>query len=170
MALPRQLYALVSHNVQRSPARKPNLLELRAQKLREIETKKAIDRANEVLDKLEQRLAHFDAQIQVVRNEYLRPLEQRRACAERRIARLHDQVLAKLSDANLERADGFCREFQAVPCPKAVQVDNLSLLPAEYIRQKPEADKIAIKCALERDQALAIPGVRLTQKWRLVRK
>jgi Siphovirus Gp157 len=170
MAFARKLYAVVSHRAQPSLSRKPNLVELRAQKLREIETKKAIDRANEVLDQLEQRVARYDAQIQVVRNEYLRPLEQRRGCAERRIAQLEDQILAKLSDANLDRADGFCREFQAVACPKAVQVDNLSLLPAEYIRQKPEADKIAIKCALERDQALAIPGVRLTQKWRLVRK
>src|SRR5206468_13134181 len=101
---------------------------------------------------------------------YLQPLEQRRVFAERRIARLEDQVLAKLSEANVERVDGFCREFQAVACPKAVQVDNLSLLPAEYIRQKPEADKIAIKRALERDETLAIPGVRLTQKWRLARK
>ena len=170
MGLPRQLYAVVSHNAQKSPARKPNLVELRAQKLREIETKKAIDRANEVLDQLERRVAHYDAQIQAVRNQYLQPLEVRRAFAERRIARLEDQILAKLSEANVERVDGFCREFQAVACPKAVQVDNLSLLPAEYIRQKPEADKIAIKRALERDEALAIPGVRLTQKWRLARK
>ena len=36
------------------------------------------------------------------------------------------------------------------------------LMRAEYIRQKPEADKISIKRALERDEALAIPGVRLT--------
>ena len=170
MAFARKLYAVVSHNAQPSQRHKPNLLELRAQKLREIETKKAIDRANQVLDKLEQRVAHFDAQIQVVRNEYLQPLERGRACAERRIARLEDQILAKLSDANLERADGFCREFQAVPCPKAVQVDSLSLLPAEYIRHKPEADKIAIKHALERDEGLVLPGVHLTQKWRLVRR
>ncbi len=86
------------------------------------------------------------------------------------MARLEDQILAKLSEANVDRADGFCREFQAVACPKAVQVDHLSLIPAEYIRQKPEPDKVAIKRALERDEAVAIPGVRLTQKWRLVRK
>jgi hypothetical protein len=54
--------------------------------------------------------------------------------------------------------------------PQAVQVDNLSLIPNEYIRHKPEADKIAIKRALERDLDLVIPGVRLTQKLRLVRK
>src|SRR3954453_23145409 len=124
MGLPRQLYAVVSHGAQKSPARKPNAVELRAQKLREIETKKAIDRANEVLDKLEQRLAHYDVQIQLVRKDYLQPLERRRSCAERRIARLEDQILAKLSQANLDRADGFCREFEAVVCPKAVQVDN----------------------------------------------
>ena len=57
-----------------------------------------------------------------------------------------------------------------VSCPKAVQVDNLSLIPEEYIRHEPEADKIAIKRALEGDRDLVIPGVRLTQKLRLVRK
>lgn len=35
---------------------------------------------------------------------------------------------------------------------------------------KPEADKVAIKRALGRDRELAIPGVRLTQNLRLVRK
>lgn len=76
----------------------------------------------------------------------------------------------KLSEANLDRADGFYREFQLVCCPKAVQVDNVSLLPNEYIRHKPEADKVAIKRTLERDRDLVIPGVHLTQKLRLVRK
>jgi hypothetical protein len=46
----------------------------------------------------------------------------------------------------------------------------LCLIPNEYIRHKPEADKIAIKRALEGDRDLLIPGVRLTQKLRLVRK
>jgi hypothetical protein len=170
MALPRQLYAVVSHNAQPSLPRKLNVVELRAQKLREIETKQAIDRASEVLDRLEQRVAHYEAQIQLVRKTYLEPLEQRRALARRRIEGLEEQILAKLSEASLEQVDGFYRALQAVACPKAVQVDSLGILPAEYIRQKPEADKIAIKRALERDQTLTIPGVRLTQKWRLVRK
>src|SRR3954467_4670578 len=125
MAFSRQLYAVVSHSAQPSRPRKLNGVELRAQKLQEIATKKAIDRANEVLDKLEQRVAAYDTEIQVVRNEYLQPIERRRASAQRRIEQLEDQILAKLSDASLERVDGFCREFQAVSCPKAVQVDNL---------------------------------------------
>jgi hypothetical protein len=100
----------------------------------------------------------------------LKPLERRRACVQQRIDRVEDQILAKLSEANLERADGFYREFQAVSCPKAVQIDNLSLIPNEYIRHKPEADKIGIKRALERDRDLVIPGVHLTQKLRLGRK
>ena len=110
------------------------------------------------------------SQIQLLCEQYLKRLEQRRAYAQHRIDRLEDEILAKLSEANLERVDGFCREFQMVSCPKAVQVDNLSLIPNEYIRQKPEADKIAIKRALERDRDLAIPGVHLTEKLRLGRK
>src|SRR5437868_749227 len=141
MALPQNLYAVVSHTAQ-PVTRKPNVVEVRANKLQELKTKEAIDRANVVLDRLEQRVAHYDAQIQCLCEQYLKPLEQRRACVQRRVDRLGDQILAKLSEANLERADGYCREFQAVSCPKAVQVDNLSLIPNEYIRHKPEADKI----------------------------
>jgi Siphovirus Gp157 len=169
MALPQKLYAVVSHTAQ-PVTRKPDVVEIRANKLQELKTKEAIDRANVVLDRLEQRVAQYDAQIQSLCEQYVKPLEQRRACVQRRMDRLGDQILAKLSEANLERADGYCREFQAVSCPKAVQVDNLSLIPNEYIRHKPEADKIGIKHALERDRDLVIPGVHLTQKLRLGRK
>lgn len=128
MALPQKLYAVVSRTSQ--PAtRKPNLVEVRANKVKELQTKEAIDRANVVLDRLEQRVAHYDAQIRWLCEQYLKPLEQRRACSQQKRDRLEDQILAKLSEANLERADGFSREFQAVSCPKAVQVDNLSLIP-----------------------------------------
>lgn len=169
MAIPPRLYAVVSHA---SPPllRKPNVIEIRAHKKQELETKKAIDRANEVLDRLEQRVAHYDAQIRLLRERYIEPLEQRRACAQKKLDRLEDQILQRLSAANLERVDGFSREFQSVSCPKAVQIDNVSLIPTEYLRHKPEADKVAIKRALERDQDLVIPGVHLTQKLRLARK
>ena len=169
MAFPQRLYAVVSHTSQPvSP--KPKIVEIRTNQLQELETKNAIDRANAVLDRLERRVADYDTQIRLLCEQYLKPLEQRRSCAQQRIDRLEDQILAKLSEANVERADGFSREFQMVSCPKAVQVDNLCLIPNEYIRHKPEADKIAIKRALERDQDLVIPGVHLTQKLRLVRK
>jgi hypothetical protein len=169
MAFPHRLYAVVSHASQ-PVTREPEVVELRVNKLQEVKPKEAIDRANVVLDRLEQRVAHYDAQIQVLCEQYLKPLERRRACVQQRIDRVEDQILAKLSEANLERADGFYREFQAVSCPKAVQIDNLSLIPNEYIRHKPEADKIGIKRALERDRDLVIPGVHLTQKLRLGRK
>ncbi len=123
-----------------------------------------------MLDRLEQRVDDLRCANPADPEQYLKPLEQRRACAQQRIERLEDQILAKLSEANLERVDGFCRELQAVSCPKAVQVDNLSLIPNEYIRNKPEPDKVAIKRALERDRDLVIPGVHLTQKLRLARK
>lgn len=169
MALPPRLYALVSHATP-PLIRKSNVVEIRAHAVQELETKKAIDRANAVLDRLEQRVAQYDAEIRRVCEQYLEPLERRRTCAQYRLNRLEDRILVKLSEANLERADGFSRELQAVSCPKAVQVDNLSLIPDEYIRHKPEADKVAIKRALEQHQDLIIPGVHLTQKLRLARK
>src|SRR3954447_5114391 len=169
MPFPPRLYALASHTSQLG-SQKAKVVEIRANQYHELKAKKAVDRANAVLDRLEQRVADYDAQIRLFCEQHLKPLEQRRACAQRRMDRLQDQILAKLSDANLERVDGFSREFQAISCPKAVQVDNLSLVPNEYIRQKPEADKILIKRALERDRDLVIPVVHLTQRLRLVRK
>jgi hypothetical protein len=61
MALPQKLYAVVSHSSQ-PVTRKPDVVEMRANKLQELKTKEAIDRANLVLDRLEQRVAHYDAQ------------------------------------------------------------------------------------------------------------
>lgn len=167
MAFPRKLYAVPS---QVTRPQKHNVVEIQTNKLREFQTKKAVDRANTILDRLEKRVAHFDEQIQRIHKQYLKPLEQRRALAQQRMERLEDEILDRLSDANLDRVDGFRREFQAVPCPKAVQVDNLGLIPAEFVRHKPEADKVAIKRALERDRDLVIPGVHLTQTVRLARK
>jgi hypothetical protein len=169
MALPHRLFAVVSHTT--APlTHKQNVVEVQRNKLRELETKKAIDRASAVLDRLEQRVADYDAQLHLIYEQYVKPLEERRTSARRRIESLEDQILGKLLEANLERADGFDRQLQAVACPKAVQLDDLSRLPSEYIRMKPEADKVAIKRALEQDLDLVIPGVRLTQKVRLARK
>ena len=61
---------------------------------------------------MEERVADHDAQIRLVREQHLALLEQHRACAQRELDRLEDQILAKLFEANLERADGFYREFQ----------------------------------------------------------
>ena len=169
MPLPHRLYAVVARSTQ-PVAKKQKVLAICREKLLELETKKAIDRANAMLDRLEQRIADYDAEIRRVCEQYLEPLQRRRACVQYRLNRLGDEILARLSEANLERADGFSRQFQAVSCPRAVQVDNLSLIPDEYIRHKPEADKVAIKRALERHQDLIIPGVHLTQKLRLARK
>ncbi len=49
MAISPRLYAVVSHSSQ-ALIRKRNVIEIRAHKKQELETKKAIDRANEVLD------------------------------------------------------------------------------------------------------------------------
>jgi hypothetical protein len=149
MALPHRLYAVVDRSP-RPTTHKKNVVEIRRDKLRELEAKKAIDRAANVLDRLEERITIYDAQIELLTEQYLKPLEQRKACARQKMQRLEDQILGKLSAANMERADGFDREFLAATCPKAVQIDNLSLVPGEYIRIKPEADKLAIKTGVGR--------------------
>ena len=52
MAFPQRLYAVLSDTSQ-PVTRKPNVVEIRANKLQELKTKKAVDRANAVLDRLE---------------------------------------------------------------------------------------------------------------------
>lgn len=128
MALPHRLFAVVDRSP-RPATHKKNVVEIRRDKLRELETKKAIDRAAHVLDRLEARIADYDAQIQLITEQYLKPLQQRKVCAQEKIEHLEDGILGKLSEANLDRADGFDRELKAVPCPKAVQVDTYRYFP-----------------------------------------
>lgn len=88
----------------------------------------------------------------------------------RNMDRLEDHIPAKLSEANLDRVDGLGRNSSRVSCSKAVQVDNVSLTPNEYIRHKPERDNIAIKPALERTGFGDPLGVCLKQTLRIIRK
>jgi len=110
---------MVSHTSPRLIS-KPNPVQIRASKKQELETKKAIDRANAVLHRLEQRLSHYDAQIRCVCQQYVELLEQRRACAQRKRDRLEDQILKKLSAANIDRGTaftGFPSGFLSQGCP-----------------------------------------------------
>ncbi len=156
------LYAVVSHKPVSMPVRRREIAEIRTEKLAECKTKKAIDRASALLDRLQARQAGLSKQIGA--------LQKRKALACARIERIEDQALKAMRKAGLDKADGFHVTFTARPAPKAVQVDDESLIPAQYMRSKDVSapDKAAIKAALERD--IEIAGVRLTQKISLVRK
>ena len=156
-----QLYAVID----RGP-RKRNIVEIRQKLNAELQTKAAIDRANQVLDRLECRIASYQS--------HIARLQRRVQLTLARHARLEDEIIGRLDTASLQHADGFERFFGTQLAPPAVQIDNEHLIPDAYMRQPkqpPKApDKVAIKGALAEDENLEIPGVHLTRKTTLVRR
>lgn len=132
----------------------------------ELRTKRAIDRTHKILDRLDARIEDYNFQIAA--------FERGKKILAARKQRIEEETLRRMSAAQVEHLDGLVHQFDSVPCPAAVAVDDEKLIPAEYIRPpkpgKPAPDKVAIKVALERDKDLIIPGVHLTQGVRLARK
>lgn len=160
MAFAPRLYAVVD-NTAPAAAHRKNVAELRADKLAELKAKKAIDRANSVLDRLEARRVIYKSQIAA--------LKRRDELAAARFERLENEILTRMARACVDRADGFQSRFQARPAPAALDVFDESQIPGEYLREKVSSapDKNAIKAALARGEEIG--GVRLTQKVLLVR-
>lgn len=145
-----------------SPRRHRTISELRADKLGELQQKKAIDRASHVLTTLEDRTAELAKEIA--------RLQKRKALAAKRIEAIEDRVIGQMQAAGLDRADGFHTTFALRPAPLALQVDDEAQIPAEYFRSKVTAtvDKNAIKAALA--SGVEVSGVSLSQKVTLLRK
>jgi hypothetical protein len=162
MPLPHQLYAVVSkfENTTLSttpPAAKRPLAVVKREKLAELKQKKAIDRANACIDRLELRMVEIDAQIAA--------LQRRKKCCTARIARIEDRFVQELEAWGLTRADGFQTGVLLTPSPASVEVFDETILPAEYWRQPKtpakQPDKVAIKAALTQERK--VPGARLLQ-------
>jgi hypothetical protein len=120
------------------------------------------DQAARVLDLLEARSASLAAEIKA--------LQKAKAAVDARYTRIEDRVIAELQGAGYDRFHGARAEFQLRNAPLALQVENESLIPDEYMRTTvlTAPDKLAIKAALQRGED--IPGVQLTQKVSLVRR
>lgn len=156
-----KLYAVVSHKPE--PAKhKRTAGEIRTEKLDEFRAKKAIDRADAILTRLEARAASYARQIA--------SLQKRKAYALGRAERVSDSIIARMRKASLTRADGFHKTFMLRDAPAALAIDDESLIPREYMREKLIAEpmKVEIKAALARGEEIA--GVHLTQKVSLLRK
>ena len=124
--------------------------------------KQAIDLADALLTRLENRAAAYSQEIA--------RLQKRKAAANARIERLTDEILQRMENAALRKADGWKIVFEARPCPASVAIFDEDLVPAIYLRTKEVTapNKTAIKEALE--QQLPVPGAKLVQRLTLLRK
>lgn len=148
------------------PFRRLSLPEQRRQAERErsaeLKRKRDIDRAAELLDRLEARMNALSRSIA--------RLQRTKSIMAARYERIEDRVLTLISEGRLARLDGFQRSFTTRDAPAALAVDHEELVPDEYFREKliREVDKNAVKQALAKGAVIA--GVRLTQKVSLLRK
>jgi chorismate mutase len=134
--------------------------EIQTEKLTELRTKKAIDRADAVLTKLEARAKECARQIAGLRK--------RQAYALARAERIEQAILERMSEAKLSKVDGFEAVLTAKDAPPAVIVEDAALVLAQYIRTTEAVDKTAVKAALAR--GVQVPGVRLEHGTVLQRK
>jgi Siphovirus Gp157 len=146
------------------PARtaKPQLAEREMERQRAAGFKRAIDRVDTVLTRLEDRAAACDVQIKF--------WQARKKLALARAAAIEERTLELMAAAGLEKLLGNRATLAKRANALSVVVDNQKLIPAAYLRTKTtrEADKVAIKVALERGEEVA--GVHLVQTVSLIRK
>lgn len=156
MAFAPQLYAVVART-SAAPQPKRNLVEIKTAKLAELKTKKAIDRANALLDRIAERQAALARRIEALER-------QQRVCGVR-AERIGARIVAELEAAALTRADGFRSSVLISASPPAVEILDAELVPAEFLRHpkppKPAPDKPKIKAAIEAGQRVA--GCKLVQ-------
>jgi hypothetical protein len=148
------LYAVVSRSPEPAAPlkRHRDTQEMQRVHMAELKAKKAIDRAHDIRDKLEQRIQRLDREMERL---------QRR----KQLEHINDRVFEELERAGLVRADGFAHSVLSVPCPAAVAIDDVQLVPADFMRQPkvpaPAPDRVKIKKTLETGAKVA--GCRLTQ-------
>ena len=159
------LYAVVSRRTA-PPTHRRNITELRVEKLAELETKKKIDRATFLVDRLEVRAKQIGREIA--------RLQKRKATACARISLIKDRILTEMNKANLKKIDGFETAYRLQPCgTPSLEVFDEKLVPSEYMRETvlTAPDKNAIKDALAADpeRVPADWGCKLTTTISLIR-
>lgn len=161
MPFPARAYANVV-NERLRPVKAPTPISINAEREKELRTKRKIDQAAGVLDRIDARTKQLQAQIKL--------LQRRKNALDARCERIEDRILTEMMDSGLKQATGLQRTFTQRPAPESLVVDDETLIPAEYLRESvlSAPDKVAIKQALA--QGAEIGGVHLQQKISLVRK
>jgi len=155
-----------AHYSNLAAVRKPTAPALKAEAARERDReaalKRAIDRADRVLARLEARQAQYDAAA--------KRAKARKEAACRRAQAIEDRIIELMQAAGLAELAGHRAKLSIRANAPAVEVEALDQIPPEYLRVKTvtEADKVAIKCALQKGADVA--GVRLVQTLTLLRK
>lgn len=128
----------------------------------EQKRKRDIDRAADLLDRLDARMNALSLSIA--------KLQRVKARMDARRERIEDRILGLMIEGRFARLDGYHRSFTTRSAPAALVVDDESKLPPEYFREKlvRACDKNAIKAALQRGEE--IEGVSLRQKMVLKRE
>jgi hypothetical protein len=151
-----RLYAVVVHDGGQPETglhKRRTKQEIQSEKLAELRTKKAVDRADAVLAKLEARAEAHTKQIAA--------LQKCKAHALTRAERIERTILEHMQQAKLSKVDGFDVLLYTKDAPPAVIVDDAAAIPPQYIRTTEAVDKAAVKAALAR--GVQVPGVRLEQ-------
>jgi len=95
---------------------------------------------------------------EVLKKEEAR-LERRRKALENRAKSIKDYLLTQLLVANLSKLKTRLFSFSVSPAKKSVIVDNVELLPPEFIKMTKEPKKNDIKAAIE--AGTIVPGAHL---------
>jgi hypothetical protein len=161
MSLPASAYAIVPNPPPQRASAVQRKAAAREEHSREARLKCKIDQASRVLDRIDRQAAALAAQMNA--------LAVRKAALTRRTERIEDRVLSEMLANRLEKVSGNRVTFTARAAAAALVVDNESLVPSEFLREKlvSSVDKIAIKLALAK--GADVPGVSLAQKVSLIR-
>jgi Siphovirus Gp157 len=119
---------------------------------REAGVKRAIDRAHQVLSRLEARSAGFDAEI--------KKLQARKKHALARAAAIEERTLELMTEAGFEKLVGNTVTLVKRPNAAWLIIDDLSLIPQKYMHPDTPGgpNKVAIKVALEQFEAAEVRG------------
>lgn len=115
-------------------------------------------------DKIGSCLAWIDAQATAIRTEEKR-LAVRRASFEKFSEIITACLKERLEDWSVTKVEGLKFVFAIRKNPPSVEIENESLVPAEFIDYSPVISKARIKDAIQ--EGKKVPGCKLNQKTRL---
>jgi hypothetical protein len=115
------------------------------------------DRVGEFLERL-------DAEAKAIREAEKR-LAARRAGYEKVAECVRSSIFQMMQDAGIVRVEGKLFSFAIRKNPPRVEINDESLIPAEFVSYEPRIDKRAIKDRIE--EGKTIPGAELVQSTRL---
>ena len=110
-------------------------------------------------------IAELEAEAVALSNEEVRLLD-RRVVRERRAAKLRDYLRENMRAAGIHQIRTATHTISLSPSTPRVEVDDVSLVPAEYLRQKPqpppEVDRVAVRDAFKK-LGECVPGTRVVE-------